>query len=139
MSKTMFWILSWTWGFVMTLIGSIVFIVLRIAGYKPYRNQYGWAFEIGENWGGVEIGPYCIVNKNPSQHTLDHEFGHALQNCYFGPYMPFISLASAARYWYREYLIKVKGKKYSELTPYDGIWFEGTATYLGEYYKQHYS
>ena len=102
MSKTMFWVLSWTWGFIMTLIGSMVFIALRIAGYKPYRNQYGWAFEIGENWGGVEIGPYCIVNKNPSQHTLDHEFGHALQNCYLGPYMPFISLASAARYWYRE-------------------------------------
>ena len=139
MSKTMFWILSWTWGFIMTLIGSIVFIVLRIAGYKPYRNQYGWVFEIGENWGGAEIGPYCIVNKNPSQHTLNHEFGHALQNCYFGPYMLFISLASAARYWYREYLTRIKGKKYSELTSYDGIWFEGTATYLAEYYKKHYS
>ena len=138
MSKTMFWLLSWTWGFIMTLIGSIVFIVLRIAGYKPYRNQYGWAFEIGENWGGAEIGPYCIVNKNPSQHTLNHEFGHALQNCYLGPYMLFISLASAARYWYREYLTRIKGKKYSELTSYDGIWFEGTATYLGEYYKKHY-
>jgi hypothetical protein len=139
MSKTTFWILSWTWGFIMTLIGSIVFIVLRIAGHKPYRNQYGWAFEIGENWGGVEIGPYCIVNKNPSQHTLDHEFGHALQNCYLGPYMPFISLASAARYWWREYLTQIKKKKYSDLTPYDGIWFEGTATYLGEYYHKWYT
>lgn len=136
MSKIQFWILSWTWGFIMTLIGSIVYIVLRIAGYKPYRNQYGWVFEIGEGWGGVEMGPYAIVNKNPSQHILNHEFGHSLQNCYLGPYMPFISLASAARYWYREYLVKVKGKKYSELPAYDDIWFEGTATYLGTLYKE---
>lgn len=139
MSKTTFWILSWTWGFIMTFIGTIIFTTLRIAGYKPFRNQYGWAIEIGDGWGGLEMGPYCLVSKNPSQHTLDHEFGHALQNCYLGPYMPFISLASAARYWYREYLTRVKGKKYSELIPYDGIWFEGTATYLGEYYRKHYS
>ncbi len=139
MSKRMFWFLSWTWGFIMTLIGTIVMGVLIIAGYKPFKNQYGYAIEIGEGWGGLEMGPYCLVSKNPSQHTLDHEFGHALQNCYLGPYMPFISLASAARYWYREYLVRIKKKKYSELVPYDGIWFEGTATYLGEYYRKYYT
>ena len=139
MRKSIFWILSWTWGFIMTFIGSLVFIALRITGHKPYRNQYGWVFEIGENWGGVEIGPYCIVNKNPSQHTLDHEFGHALQNCYFGPGMVFISLASAARYWYREYLVRVKKKKYSELNDYDGIWFENMASTWGAYYNKYYS
>ena len=137
MSKTVFWLLSWTWGIIMTLIGTIVIGALRIFGYKPYRNQYGWACEIGENWGGLEIGPYCLVNKNPSQHTLDHEFGHALQNCYFGPFMIFISLASAARYWYREYLVRVKKKKYSELNDYDGIWFENMASTWGAYYHKY--
>lgn len=135
MSRTMFWILSWTWGFIMTFIGSIVFIILQIAGYKPYRNQHGWVFEIGKGWGGVEIGPFAIVNENPSQHILNHEFGHSLQNCYLGPYMPFISIASAIRYWYREYLVRVKKMKYSDLPGYDDIWFEGTATYLGTFYK----
>lgn len=139
MSKVVFWVLSWTWGIIMTLIGTIVIGVLRIFGYKPYRNQYGWACEIGENWGGLEIGPYCLVNKNPSQHTLDHEFGHALQNCYFGPFMIFISLASAARYWYREYLVGIKKKKYSELNDYDGIWFENMASTWGAYYRKNYS
>lgn len=139
MSKTMFWVLSWTWGFIMTFIGSLVFVALRITGHEAKRNQYGYYFEIGENWGGAEIGPFAIVNKNPSQSILDHEFGHSLQNCYLGPYMPFISLASATRYWYREYLVRAKKKKYSELVPYDGIWFEGTATYLGEYYREYYT
>lgn len=136
MSKKTFWILSWTWGFIMTFLGFITFFVLRIMGYQPYRNQYGWVFEIGENWGGVEVGPIAIVNKNPGQHILNHEFGHSLQNCYFGPFMILISLASAVRYWYREYLTKIKKIPYTELPAYDDIWFEGTATYLGTFYKE---
>lgn len=137
MSRTMFWILSWTWGIIMTFIGSIVFLALRLVGFKPYRNQYGWVFKIGKNWGGVEMGPFAIVNENPTQHILDHEFGHSLQNCYIGPFMPFISIASAIRYWYREYLVQIKKMKYSELPDYDDIWFEGTATYLGTHYHKY--
>lgn len=136
MSKTVFWILSWTWGIIMTLIGSVVFLVLCLCGYKPRKNQYGYVFEVGEDWGGVEMGPYAIVNKRPSQHILNHEFGHSIQNCYFGPFMPFISIASAIRYWYREYLVKVKNKKYSDLPDYDAIWFEGMATRIGTEYQK---
>lgn len=138
MSKQIFWLLSWTWGIVMTLIGTCVFGILILFGYKPYKNQYGYVIEIGSAWGGLEIGPYCLVNKHPSQRTLNHEFGHALQNCYFGPFMVFISIASAIRYWWREYLIRVKKKTYQELPDYDDIWFEGTATYLGTHYKNTY-
>jgi hypothetical protein len=139
MSKQEFWFLSWTWGFIMTFIGFIVFTILRIAGYKTYQNQYSLVCEIGENWGGLEIGPYIIINKNPSQYILNHEFGHSLQNCYFGPFMLLISFMSAIRYWYRHFLIQVKKVPYSILPEYDDIWFEGTATYLGNFYKQRYN
>jgi hypothetical protein len=121
----------------MTLIGSLIFSLLQLVGFKPKKNQYGYVFEIGKGWGGVEMGPFAIVNENPSQHILDHEFGHSLQNCYIGPFMPFISIASAIRYWYREYLTQIKGMKYSELPDYDDIWFEGTATYLGKHYHKY--
>ena len=139
MSKALFWVLSWTWGFIMTLFGTIVFGILMLCGYKPFKNQYGYAIAIGEHWGGLEMGPYCLVNKNPHQSTLNHEFGHALQNCYLGPYMPFISISSAIRYWWREYLTRVKKIPYSQLPAYDDIWFEGTATYLGDHYKKTYN
>lgn len=139
MSKTAFWIFSCTWGIVMTLIGSITSGILMLCGYKPFKNQYGYAIIIGKNWGGMEMGPFCLINKNPSQDILDHEFGHGLQNCYFGPFMMFISLASAIRYWYREYLTQVKGKRYSELIPYDGIWFENMASNWGKYYRDNYT
>ena len=137
MSSKLFWFLSWTWGFIMTFIGSLTFLVFKAFGYKPYKNQYGWVIEWGKSWGGLDIGPFTIVNKNPSQHILDHEFGHGLQNCYFGPFMPLISIASAIRYWYREYLIRIKKMQYSEIADYDDIWFEGTATYLGRHYHKY--
>jgi hypothetical protein len=135
LTLSQFYILSFTWGIIMSLIGCLVTVVLLVAGYRPKRNLYGWYFEVGENWGGVEFGCMCVVNKNPVEYTLNHEFGHAVQNCYFGPGMILISLASAARYWYREYLIKVKKKSYSDLPDYDSIWFEGDATEIGTFYR----
>jgi hypothetical protein len=130
----LFYLLSFTWGIVMTLIGCIASLILLIAGKKPKKNYYGWYFEILENWGGLELGCMCIVNRNPAQYTLDHEFGHAIQNCFFGPFMIIITIWSAIRYWYREFLTKVKKK--TDLPPYDSIWFEGQATKIGEYYRK---
>lgn len=135
LKKWMFYLLSFTWGITMTTIGCLASLVLLIAGRKPKRNQYGWYFEVGKGWGGCELGCMCIVNTNPSQHTLNHEFGHAIQNCYFGPLMIFISIASAIRYWYREYLVQIKKVSRTSLPRYDSIWFEGDATKIGTYYK----
>ncbi len=137
LTKTEFWLYSWLWGFIMTLLGVIIFGILRLCGFKPEKNQYGYAIRIGSpGWGGISFGPYCLVSPTTSQHTLDHEFGHALQNCVFGPGMIFIGLASAARYQYREFLHNVLKKKYSDMPDYDDIWFEGQATLWGEYYRK---
>lgn len=137
LSKKIFWLLSFTWGLPMTLLGLTTMVVLLCFGYKPNRNMYGWYIEFGNNWGGADLGPICVVNKNPSQHILNHEFGHAIQNCFFGPLFPFlIAIPSAVRYWCREYLMRIKKKKYSDLPDYDAIWFEGSATRIGnEFYK----
>ena len=135
LKKWQYYVLSFTWGIIMSLIGCIATVILLAIGKRPKRNQYGWYFELGFGWGGCELGCMCIVNKYPSQRTLDHEFGHAIQNCYFGPFMIFISLASAIRYWYREYLVKIQKIKYQDLPDYDSIWFEGQATTIGYYYR----
>lgn len=133
-TQKQFYLLSFTWGIIMTSIGCIISLVLIIIGKKPKKNQYGWYFEIGNGSSGSEFGCMCIVHKNPSQYLLDHEFGHAVQNCIFGPGMVFITLASAIRYHYRKIAFK-RGK--FNLPGYDDIWFEGQATKLGEYYRTH--
>ena len=136
MKKTLFYILSVIWGLPMTLAGGLTAIVLMIAGFKPKR--YGWCyyFEIGKNWGGLELGIVFLVNKNSSMHTRNHEHGHALQNCLWGPLMPFvISIPSAIRYWVREFQQR-QGKV---LKPYDSIWFEGQATQWGQTFMEQYN
>ena len=132
-SYTIFWLISLTWGCVMTLIGAVVALVLLIAGYKPHRCGPSIYFVVGENWGGVELGAFFLVCKNSGRHTICHECGHGIQNCIWGPLMPFVvCIPSAARYWYREYLWHFNKEKYKKLRPYDAIWFEGQATRWGE-------
>lgn len=99
-----FWVISCTWGIIMTLIGAITALILLICGYKPKRHGPCIYFEVGESWGGVELGAFFLVNKNPLESTKHHEMGHGFQNLIFGPLMPFIvCLPSALRYHVRNY------------------------------------
>lgn len=130
MSKFKFYFLSLTWGLLTTLVGGVVALALRIAGFKPEKRGYCYYFKVGERWGGFSVGLVVVTDKTPSTRTIQHEHGHALQNCYWGPLMPFvISIPSMLRYWYREFKYNRKGK--TPLTAYDDFWVEADATKRG--------
>lgn len=129
LSKTWFYILSFTWGIMMTALGMILSLVMLCTGHRPHKNAYGWYFVTKQNLGGFNAGPCSIVCENPSAHMLQHEFGHSIQNCIFGPFIiPFIVLPSVCRFWYREI-------KHTSSPAYDYAWYEGLATLFGERYK----
>lgn len=129
MNKSIFYLLSFTWGLPLNIVGCIVALVMIITGHKPQKWGYCYYFEVGENWGGLELGIFFLTNKNPSNHTKNHEHGHAIQNCYWGFLMPFvINIPSAIRYWYR--IIRTR-LGYVNTTTYDSVWFEGNATKRG--------
>lgn len=116
----------------MTLTGLIVAVALICLGHKPKRWGGCLCFNVGENWGGLSLGLVMIVSKRDLESTKNHEFGHAIQNCRYGVFMPFVvCIPSAIRYWYRE--IRAK-KGLQNKTSYDAIWFEGEATKLGNKY-----
>lgn len=132
MSKKNFYLLSFTWGLPITLVGLIVAGALVAVGYIPKRWGACFYFEVGEKWGGVNLGIIFLTRKNPSVYLRNHEHGHAIQNCYLGFIMPFVvCIPSATRYWYRTIRTKLG---YKNKTAYDDIWFEGTATKLGNRY-----
>ena len=127
-SKNKFYLLSFTWGILMTSVGLIVATSLLAVGIKP--KKWGWCyhFEVGKNWGGLSLGFIILTgSKSATVHTKCHEHGHSLQNCYFGPAMIFISLWSAGRYWLHV-IRRVIG---ATNPPYDSIWFEWQASLLG--------
>lgn len=132
MNKQLFTLLSFTWGLPLTLIGTCVATVLMALGYKPYEFGYCMQFRVGKSWGGLNLGYFCFICEDAPERTPKHEFGHALQNCYYGIFTPFIvTIPSAIRYWY--YMIK-RAQGTPITTPYDAIWFEGQATEWG--YKE---
>lgn len=132
MKRIIFYFLNLTWGLPLNIVGFIVALVLLCAGKKPKRWGDCFYFEVGENWGGVELGIIFLTDKTSNEHTRNHEHGHAIQNCFFGVFMPFIvNIPSAIRYWYRR-IREEKGLP--NKTDYDDIWFEGQATRLGTAY-----
>lgn len=144
----MFWVVSCTWGIIMTTIGAIIIgslNLIKVIGtwfgkdlkIKTHRNGCSFITEVGGNWGGLELGAFALCgnysenNKDWFAHARKHEFGHAIQHLYMGPLFIFVvEIPSAVRYWYKRIMQK-KGKKFSN-DWYDSIWFEGGATKTGE-------
>lgn len=128
-NKFWFYFLSFTWGLTTTLIGCIVAVVMIITDHEPQKWGYCYYFEVGKGWGGLNLGPFFLVGENASEHTKSHECGHAIQNCWFGPFMILIvSIPSVIRYWYRKIRNMIG---YPCHTKYDDVWFEKSASNLG--------
>lgn len=136
MAKVLYYILNCTWGIIMVFIGGAAALGLLISGHKPEKCGPCLHFIIGENWGGVSLGLVIITDKHPTPAILRHEFGHTLQNAIFGPLFPFlVAIPSAIRYQIFEY----RWRHNQANPPYDGVWFEGTATKYGTKYFDFFS
>lgn len=99
LKRTLFYILSFTWGGLMSIIGLLVMLVTLPFG-KTYIYHGRIYKRIGKGWGGLELGCFFLCSENSSEHTLAHEAGHGLQNCIWGPLFPFVvCIPSAIRYW----------------------------------------
>lgn len=132
--RILFYILSFTWGGLMSFIGLLV--LLFTLPFGKFGVYHGRIYKrIGKNWGGLELGCFFLCDETAPESTLAHEAGHGLQNCLWGPLMPFvICIPSATRYWYRTILQQKNYAKYKQLPPYDSIWFERQATKWGKAY-----
>ncbi|MBO4873297.1 MAG: hypothetical protein J5496_07765 [Lachnospiraceae bacterium] len=131
-NKALFYFLNFTWGLPLNIGGLLVCLIMLLTGHKPHRWGPCIYFNAGRHWGGAEWGVFFVTDKEDSIHVKNHEMGHAMQNCYFGPLMPFlICIPSVIRYWSRRFQEKTK---HPPRKGYDAIWFEGSATRLGMRY-----
>ena len=133
MSGKEFYFRSFTWGVPVNVGGALISLFLLASGHEPHRFGRCIRFDIGKNWGGGSLGVFMFTCRNASKRLKEHEHGHSLQNCYYGPMMPLlVNVPSSLRFWYRKAVMRlVPGKK---LPPYDSIWFEAEATRLGKEY-----
>lgn len=128
---------AFTWGAPMTAVGLLAALLLRgiaplahlLLGIEIAHTRYRGrtCFLLGHRWGGLTLGNVILCQHEPTEQLLDHEWGHTVQNALFGPLMPLLVLASAARYHDRNR----RAKRGEPLPPYDAWWFEAQATALG--------
>lgn len=133
MTRILFYIISFTWGSLMSAIGFLGTLIFIPFGERNIFHGRIYTV-IGANWGGLCLGCFFFVSKScmDSNHTRGHECGHGLQNCLWGPLFPFvIGIPSAMRYTYRNW--RQKHGKINK-TAYDDIWFEKQATQWGKKY-----
>lgn len=131
--KTAYYLLQFTWGILMNLFGLIGAVAMIATGHKPQKHGGAIMFVTKKkNWGGLSLGMFSFVCANAPERTKNHEFGHSLQNCKWGPAFPFvIAIPSFLRYW--KFMIRLySGKKLTE--SYHSIWFEKQANDLGADY-----
>lgn len=124
-----FYLRSFTWGLPVNLGGAVIAAGLLMTGHKPEKYGKCINFTVGKNWGGGSMGIFMITCRNAPQRLKEHEHGHSIQNCFYGPLMPLVNLQSTSRFLYRAGVQKLQPKK--KLPPYDSVWFEGEATELG--------
>lgn len=98
MKTALYWIVSCTWGIIMTLIGALGAIAMLVTGHKPQVFGYSVYFVVGSGWGGVNFGAFFFLSETSGISTKQHEAGHGLQNVLLGPLMPFVvAIPSAFR------------------------------------------
>ena len=126
------WVVRLTWGILETAIGFIVFIVFLFMHpeihYIANTIVVRVHTTIAGGW-GFALGAFIFSNSDSvwdRDKFFCHEFGHSWpQLLLMGPLHPFlVSIPSVIRFWIRTY-------QTGYLTPYDSVWFEGTATRWG--------
>ena len=101
--KIFYYIIQWTWGIVMNIIGLCVFLFAKIKKYETYKYRNAICIVAPTNFGGLELGMFFIRGKD-NQSVCPHEYGHGIQNLWWGPLFPFvIAIPSAFRYWVRNF------------------------------------
>lgn len=133
-NRFVFYLLSFTWGLLWTVIGLLTALFIVIVYRKEVRVvKHQGRLRIHfkkKNFGGASMGVVIITSGGfISPRLVKHELGHTIQSARFGLlFIPLIAIPSGIRYQYRS-----RTKKPLK-TMYDDIWFEGQATRLGSKY-----
>lgn len=118
----LFQILQWTWGFLQTFVGFIVF--LRFINCK-HSIYHGAILTLHKgNAGGFSLGGFIFVNGERDETFIEqvsvHEYGHAIQSLIYGPFYFFIvgipSQIQCSSEYYRKQK-EEKGIKYTSHFP----------------------
>lgn len=101
--KFLYYLIQWTWGIIMNIVGGITFIICKCCRCETYMYRNAVCIVVPWNFGGLELGMFFVRGKKNIS-VCAHEYGHSIQNLWWGPLFPFVvCIPSAIRYWLREF------------------------------------
>ncbi len=93
----MYHLVQWTWGLLENIIGFIVFLAFVNKPHDMYENAFRTRVNFSASF---SIGNFIFIS-DESEYTQRHEYGHSLQNLYFGPLSPILfKIPSLIHWWY---------------------------------------
>lgn len=80
LKRFVFYLISFTWGALMSAIGLVTLIVTLPFG--KFGVYHGRIYKtIGEDWGGLNLGFFFLCDEVATDRIKMHECGHSIQNC----------------------------------------------------------
>ena len=126
--KWLYYLLNFTWGLLANILGGLITLILLFK--KPTIRKGCVRTIIGSSWGGFSLGIFYVRDTYSNTSVDYHEIGHSYQNAMYGVLWLFIvAIPSMIRYFYQVYIAPKLNKM---VNAYDLIWFEGSATAIGE-------
>ena len=97
----LFYLIQWTWGLPVNLIGALCFLFCKLRGYKSENFGYAHITYVPWNAGGISIGTFIFIRADHPSKTWTynariHEYGHTWQCLLLGPlYLLVIGIPSS--------------------------------------------
>lgn len=101
MKTFLFYLIQWTWGLPVNLVGGIIFLICKAMGRRSEKFEHAWITYLPWNQGGLSMGLFIFMKENhPNEtwtyNTRIHEYGHTWQCLLLGVfYYPVIAIPSS--------------------------------------------
>ena len=124
--RILFYLLQFTWGLPVNIVGLLVFLCCR----KRFRSETfcnSIVTYLPGDRGGLSLGIFIFLNTQDVCRLRIHEYGHTVQCLFLGPlYWIVVMLPSAI--WYHFFV----GYRKKRGVPYDALYCERWATAWGK-------
>ena len=102
-NKPLFYIIQWTWGLPVNLIGGIIYLICKAMGRKQAKFENAYYTYLPWNQGGLSLGLFVFMkadhpNKVWTYNTHIHEYGHTWQCLLLGVFY-WIVIALPSSVW----------------------------------------
>lgn len=85
-------LIQWTWGFLQTFLGAILYVLYR--KYPHFRYHHAMV-TVWNKPSSVSLGWFIFIEDRYPKELLAHEYGHTIQSLVLGPlYLPIIGIPS---------------------------------------------